>query len=213
MATDLLTFPRTSDEVAKIAGDSVRSPTLQRGENYVQRLWGKKITFSVVQFIGIGTAVDALLEKAPRIKDLTTDQRYFFNFVNDAGEIETVGLGMNENVLVRGDAKERVTFLKVLGETYPAPAPVVKPAAAPAPAAEGETPAEPKKRGRKPGKKADAAATVPAAAEAPATVEEALVPLADDVTDATVVDPAEAPQPDVEAPVAETHEGDDRVAA
>jgi hypothetical protein len=193
MATDLLNFPRSSDDVLAIAGDSVRAPTLQRGENYIQALWGKKKTFRIVTFLGIGTSLDTLIEKAPRIKDLTTDQRYFFNQVNDAGEIETVGLGMSESVLsvVDGDNWQRVTFLKIKGEDYPAIVVAPKAPRAPKVAATTENgEVAPKaKRGRKPKVVATEAET-------------ALVPLDGDVTDATI-DPSVAEQP----------ETDDRVAA
>jgi hypothetical protein len=183
MATDILTFPRTTDEVAQIAGDSVRAPTLQTGENYVEMRWGKKKTFRVVQFLGIGTAANALLEKAPRIKDMTADVRYFFNQVNDAGEIESIEYGLQAEIGL-GSNDERVTFRKIIGETYPEiVAPVKAPKAPKAPVTtEGE--AAPKaKRGRK----AKVVATETPVSETPAEAE-ALVPLDGDVTDATATD-------------------------
>jgi hypothetical protein len=203
MATDLLTFPRTTDDVAAIAGDSVRAPTLQTGENYVEMRWGKKKTFRVMTFLGIGTAVDALLEKAPRVKDLTADQLYWFNQVNDAGEIEQISYGLQAEIGL-GSNGERVTFRKIIGEDYPEIVPPAKPekpakVAAPA-AADGAEPAPKAKRGRK------AKVVETAAAEATPATDEALVPLDGDVTDAT----AEAP---VDLSTAEQPEVDDRVAA
>ena len=207
MATDLLSFTRDSDEVKNtLERDGVRAPALIPGQNYIERRWGKKITYSVVQYLGVGPSIDALLEKAPRIKDLNANGQnfLFFNVVNDAGEIETIALAKGEgdnDVIVRGG--DRVTFKKVAGEVYPTPVVPAKPATAPAAAAAPKK--EGAKRGRKPGKKATEAELAAAVAPAEGAVEEAPVPLADDVTDATAAHAGEGDQP-------ETH-GDDRAAA
>ena len=150
MASDLLTLPQTSDEVAAISTETVRTPALQVGENYSQRKWptpgAKKESFRVVQFLGAGTSSDVLLNKVPAVKGLAADVRFWFNIVNAVGEIETIGLTTdNGGALLEGEGnlRGRVTFRKLTTEVYPAvPAKV--------PAAKVVDPNKiPAKRGRK----------------------------------------------------------------
>jgi hypothetical protein len=152
MATDLNTLPTTSDEAAALATDVVRTTALQVGENYVQRKWptsaNKKEIFRVVRFLGAGTTPDALLAVVPSIKGLANDVSFWFEFINDAGEIETVGLTTdNGGALLdgEGNSRGRVTFRKISTEIYPS-----LPVKAPKAKKVIDPNATPVKRGRKP---------------------------------------------------------------
>lgn len=113
---------------------SIRAPKLVPGENYVMSAWtGKEKTKRAVEFVGVGPAIDELVEKTPRLKDLGEGQFFFFKALDADGKDEVVAAFGYGDVLcigipqvkdgIEASVATRVTFFSETAPVKAAPAP------------------------------------------------------------------------------------------
>lgn len=113
---------------------SIRAPKLVPGENYVMSAWtGKEKTKRAVEFVGVGPAIDELVEKTPRLKDLGEGQFFFFKALDADGNDEVVAAFGYGDVLcigipqvkdgIEASVATRVTFFSETAPVKAAPAP------------------------------------------------------------------------------------------
>ena len=113
---------------------SIRAPKLVAGETYVMSAWtGKEKAKRAVEFVGVGPAIDELVEKTPRLKDLGEGQFFFFKALNEEGAEEIVAAFGYGDVLcigvpqvkdgIEASVATRVTFFSETAPVKAAPAP------------------------------------------------------------------------------------------
>jgi hypothetical protein len=118
------TLKLEDSKITELQGNNVRTPSLIKGQLYIAKTW--KIIreesdnpWFVVRFVGSGVESRGerkLHDVNPRIKDMSSNDYYFFDHFTDGKNVE-FNASMVEECLVIGENNTRVTFFEIIGVT------------------------------------------------------------------------------------------------
>ena len=118
IAKEISTDRLQDSTVQKYLGAVVKHPNLTRNTYYIMRIWmlvGSRSDnpYRLVRFLGAGKDITSLYDRIPPLKELKSDEAYFFE--NPVGEPWRVT--RSEGVLaLNNDFKQRTTFSALLTE-------------------------------------------------------------------------------------------------
>lgn len=99
-------------------GKNVRSPSLVGGTDYIMKTWAKAPTFEQVRFVNFESNGAASANPTKQLKDMLEGDVYNFRL----GRKPFTGI-MQDNCLVHGESKIRITFFEMLNSTTAVDAP------------------------------------------------------------------------------------------